>query len=442
LLKRIATIASMAWLAWAGAAMAAAEPWLEAGQASAANAKEVLRLRLPRLDFQKLPLERVLATLGDLEPRCRLVPLWEILQEAGVGPETPVTLNLRDTTVREALYAVLDGAAAKEPLDFYVQGSNVIVTTRADGDKRFARIMLREARTFALGLERAIALAKRLTEARSAPFADPAAVAALTRDLRETAEPLLPDVDYKAWRLKELDDDLSDRHGPTSPRRRAVAQYLDALDGVLDWLLVPGVFAVPARPSAGRRAVAFRRTETELAARARPAAQPAGPVPPLAWAVAGDRLIAHGAGASWLVLETDAPAGDVEVRADLTVRGAARLLSIFLDFAGRDGRLEHSTWCYLYLSEVPNRFTVGHDGAPNGQNQTTHVPAVRPGRARRVRLAREADRFTATVGEQRSIATACPRLSAGARLRQVAIQAAVADGSLTLDHVQITGPKE
>jgi hypothetical protein len=442
LLTRIGPIAAV-WLVLAGAA--AAQPRIEAGQGSIANSKDVLRQRVPRLDFQKLPLDQVLAAVGGLCPPLRLVPLWEVLQEVGVTPQTPVTAALRDTTLRDALYAVLDGVAAREPLDFYVQNGTIVVTTRADGDRRFARIMLAEARAFAMGLERATALAKRLTAARAAPSADAGAVAALARDLRETAEPLLPEVDFKAWRLKELDADLATRYAPTGPRRQAVADYLRALDGVLDWLLVPGVFSEAARPASGLRAVAFRRTEAVrpgLEARLRnPASAGGASGPPAAWTVLGDRLSAQGAGTAWLALETDAPA-DVEVMADLALRGPARALSIFLDFAGRDGPFEHSVWCTIYLAEVPNRFTVGHDGAPHGQNQTTHVPAVRPGRPRRLRLVREAERFIAAVGEQRSVATPCPRLPAGARLRQVVVQAATDGEALTLEPFRIVCPQD
>jgi hypothetical protein len=72
----------------------------------------VLDGRLPEVNLKQVPLDDTLAFLRDVSGLHLLLD-WDDLRAAGLQRRTPVTLELKNATVREVLYALLVSAGAK-----------------------------------------------------------------------------------------------------------------------------------------------------------------------------------------------------------------------------------------------------------------------------------------------------------------------------------------
>lgn len=94
-----------------------------------------LDVRIPQLRLEAVALSDALDFLREVG-RLNLRVDWTVLEQAGVDRSTPVTLFLRNVTVRRALDAVLREAGAGTVLAWEVVDGIIEVTTQEEADKR------------------------------------------------------------------------------------------------------------------------------------------------------------------------------------------------------------------------------------------------------------------------------------------------------------------
>ncbi|MFN4241976.1 MAG: hypothetical protein ACK4PI_01935 [Tepidisphaerales bacterium] len=94
-----------------------------------------LDVRIPQLRLDAVALSDAIDLLREAG-RLNLRVDWQALEQAGIDRSTPVTLFLRNVTVRRALDAVLREAGAGQKLAWDVVDGIVEVTTQEEADKR------------------------------------------------------------------------------------------------------------------------------------------------------------------------------------------------------------------------------------------------------------------------------------------------------------------
>lgn len=91
--------------------------------------------RLPEINFHDNPLADVIDFLRDVSGSNIFVN-WRELKAAGVGPDAPVSLNLKDVRSSKALSQVLEGVSnGRAPLDSVTEDGFIFVSTRAEVDR-------------------------------------------------------------------------------------------------------------------------------------------------------------------------------------------------------------------------------------------------------------------------------------------------------------------
>ena len=88
---------------------------------------------IPNFSLEATPLEDALSFLQNMTGVTFYID-WQRLEMAGVDRGTPVTLQLRGTSIRKTLNLVLDAASPLEPLTFYVESGVVHITTLEHAD--------------------------------------------------------------------------------------------------------------------------------------------------------------------------------------------------------------------------------------------------------------------------------------------------------------------
>ena len=84
--------------------------WAIAEAKENANLRKKLARRIPRLSFQDICLDDVLQFLREYSD-ANLHTAWRVVNAAGIGPHTKISLDLRDLTVKRAIELVLRGAS-------------------------------------------------------------------------------------------------------------------------------------------------------------------------------------------------------------------------------------------------------------------------------------------------------------------------------------------
>lgn len=101
----------------------------------AVPARLALGQPLRELSVDNVSLERVLNYLRDTSG-ANVVVNWRVLEEqANVTRETPITLSVREVSLRKVLRLVLDQASPEVPLVFPVESNVISVTTEQEADK-------------------------------------------------------------------------------------------------------------------------------------------------------------------------------------------------------------------------------------------------------------------------------------------------------------------
>jgi hypothetical protein len=97
------------------------------------RAADGLHSILRGIRLEKTPFEGALAELGR-QSGLRLAPRWDLLRQAGIDPNTPVTIDIPRGSARAALADLLDcGSQGRAQVEFFIdEPGAVVITTGAD----------------------------------------------------------------------------------------------------------------------------------------------------------------------------------------------------------------------------------------------------------------------------------------------------------------------
>lgn len=99
-------------------------------------AVRALRIKLPSIDVHDLPFDEFTAWLAR-QGSINVVPRWRQLEKAGIKRDTPVTVELKDATLGDALRKVLQSLADREsPLAFRTEENIITISSKADLDRQ------------------------------------------------------------------------------------------------------------------------------------------------------------------------------------------------------------------------------------------------------------------------------------------------------------------
>jgi hypothetical protein len=101
--------------------------------AMAASARAALNQKMPEVKFQGQGLRDCMDFLRDVSG-ANLHVNWRALEAAGVTPDTPVNVRLRDVSLRKVLTVLLSEAAPGTNLTFYTSEGVIEVTTSEIAD--------------------------------------------------------------------------------------------------------------------------------------------------------------------------------------------------------------------------------------------------------------------------------------------------------------------
>ncbi len=91
--------------------------------------RQLLNQRIARVNFEEVALNDAIEFIRDVAG-VNLHVNWKALEAAGIGKDSPVTVKLRNISVRKALTAILTQASPDTPLSFYNDQGVLEITTR------------------------------------------------------------------------------------------------------------------------------------------------------------------------------------------------------------------------------------------------------------------------------------------------------------------------
>ena len=93
----------------------------------------MLAKKLPEIAIDRVPARDVIDFFRDVT-NANIFLNWRTLEVAGVTRQQPVTLRLREVSLRTVLWLLLDAAQAKPdtPLDFRVEKEVITISTAPD----------------------------------------------------------------------------------------------------------------------------------------------------------------------------------------------------------------------------------------------------------------------------------------------------------------------
>ncbi len=436
---RIMLIAAVgACLAFAGFAQAGPPSTQPADDAAVRTA---LRARVREVEISTLPFKDVIQFVGDMA-QCKIEVDWEAVKRAKIKltPQTPVTLKGKNIPAAAALRQVLDKAAGPGALGFVVEHGRALILPKAVADGRFVSHLDADLEAVNARASKATRLVKQLLKARAGLPATRGRVAALERQLRQTAGPVLRQIDQK---LREVAVHLTPEGlGPTTARCKAFSDRLNVLVPALETIVGAGAWEPVPPATAGKRRLLFRPDKTS---RLKAGPMPAGatPKPEGKWTAEKGKILLTGKAVE-VIFQPDTPAaGGIEFKTTLSFKGdKASTVTILLIFTPADSkqrvvyicdvlRQVERGWCELICISAP---LVGAKGTIAG----VHFPPLKEGKAYPLRLLIRGRKLTCSLAN-RTVSMDCDPLPAGAKLRYVHFLTAAAEGqAVTLDDFKIT----
>lgn len=104
-------------------------------QVNSDRARKALTTPIKELSVENVPMSRVVDHLREFSG-ANIVVNWKVLESAGIAKDTPITLNVRELTLRKMLRLVLDQAGTTSLLVFNVSDNVIEVTTQEDADRK------------------------------------------------------------------------------------------------------------------------------------------------------------------------------------------------------------------------------------------------------------------------------------------------------------------
>ncbi len=121
---------------WADAPATAPSSAVSADSANrTVNARRALFENVKQLSVDNVALSRVIEFLRDTSG-ANIVVNWRVLEGAGVARETPVSIQVRELTLRKMLRLVLDQASPNTFLVYNVDANVIEITSQEEADKQ------------------------------------------------------------------------------------------------------------------------------------------------------------------------------------------------------------------------------------------------------------------------------------------------------------------
>jgi len=126
--------------------LAAGLCWAQAGAGAgtgsrAQNTLTILNQRVPEVNVREQPLRSVLEWLADFA-KVNLVVKWQVLQDADIDPDKPITLKVKGLRFSQVLWMILNEASGPDvKLAYRAAGSVLTISTHEDlGKEMVTRI--------------------------------------------------------------------------------------------------------------------------------------------------------------------------------------------------------------------------------------------------------------------------------------------------------------
>lgn len=102
-------------------------------EAAAEQTDELLNRRMPEINFNQTGVSDVLEFVKDIT-QLDIQVNWDALEKAGIKTQSPVTVRVRDLSLRRTLRLVLENLAGDPDakLDYVVDGDHILISTRDD----------------------------------------------------------------------------------------------------------------------------------------------------------------------------------------------------------------------------------------------------------------------------------------------------------------------
>ncbi len=99
--------------------------------------RQLLATRIGEIHFEATPLEQVFAALGELVD-VNIIVRWQRLEDVGIARDVPVSLQLRELSLRSVLLLVMQQATGGDTVLAYRASPRLIlITTREEFDRAF-----------------------------------------------------------------------------------------------------------------------------------------------------------------------------------------------------------------------------------------------------------------------------------------------------------------
>jgi hypothetical protein len=105
------------------------------GKAGKVNLRRMLRAKVEQVEWEDTPFSDVLDWVrerGDIN----VVARWSVLEPAGVSPDSPVSLRLKDASLGSILSEVLAQLSGTEELRYLGVGNTLTISTREDLNRK------------------------------------------------------------------------------------------------------------------------------------------------------------------------------------------------------------------------------------------------------------------------------------------------------------------
>jgi hypothetical protein len=116
----------------------------EAGAAARARTPSTLKFlneRIEQVSFEDAPLDQVMDWIAGLTPM-NVVVRWQILEDAGIERDKPITMDVRNLRLSQVLWMIMDEAGGSDlKLAYRASGELLIISTEEDlGKEMIVRV--------------------------------------------------------------------------------------------------------------------------------------------------------------------------------------------------------------------------------------------------------------------------------------------------------------
>jgi hypothetical protein len=132
---KLARIAVMASLLVVGVGLMVGTAPLRGAEIAPANSRQALAQTVSELNVDGVALSKVIDFLRNVSGT-NLVVNWKSLEAAGVQRDAPITLTMRQVSLRKMLQLVLSQASPQAPLAYSIDSNVIEITTQEDLDKQ------------------------------------------------------------------------------------------------------------------------------------------------------------------------------------------------------------------------------------------------------------------------------------------------------------------